>query len=74
MNGSNPEFEIAVAASKDAILMVEGEAKEHSEEEVLEAILFGHEQIKEYVAMIEKMQAEVGKQKENLNLLLQTKN
>ena len=60
---ANSEFEIAVAASKDAILMVEGEAKEHSEEEVLNAILFGHEKIKEYVSLIEKMQAEVGKPK-----------
>jgi len=59
----NSEFQIAVAASKDAILMVEGEANEHSEEEVLEAILFGHEQIKEYCAMIDKMQSEVGKTK-----------
>ena len=59
----NSEFEVAVAASKDAILMVEGEAKQHTEEEVLEAILFGHEKIKEYCALIEKMQAEVGKTK-----------
>ena len=56
----NSEFEIAVAASKDAILMVEGEAKQHTEEEVLEAILFGHERIKEYCDLIEKMQSEVG--------------
>ncbi len=59
----NSDFEIAVSASKDAILMVEGEANEHSEEEVLEAILFGHEQIKLYCDMIEKMQSEVGKPK-----------
>ena len=59
----NSEFEIAVSASKDAILMVEGEANEHSEEEVLDAILFGHEQIKKYCEMVSKMQSEVGKTK-----------
>ena len=52
-----------MSASNDAILMVEGEGNEHSEEEVLEAILFGREQIKEYCAMVAKMQSEVGKTK-----------
>lgn len=57
------DLEIAVAASKDAILMVEGEAKIVPEAEVLEAIFFGHENIKEYVALVEKMMSEIGKNK-----------
>ena len=59
----NSEFEIAVSASKDAILMVEGEANEHSEEEVLEAILFAHEKIKSFCDVVLTMQEEVGKTK-----------
>ena len=54
------EFELAVAASDDAILMVEGEAQEHTEKEVLEAILFGHSHIKQFCALARQMQKEVG--------------
>lgn len=57
------EFELVVSASKDAILMVEGEANQHSEKEILEAILFAHSQIKEYCALIETMKSEMGKEK-----------
>lgn len=54
------DIELAVAASKDAILMVEGEAKEISEADMLAAIIFAHNSIKEYCALVEKMQEEVG--------------
>ncbi len=57
---SKSEFELAVAASDDAILMVEGEAQEHPEKEILEAILFGHSHIKQYCAVVRQMQKEVG--------------
>lgn len=57
------DLEIAVAASSDAILMVEGEAHVVPEKEVLEAIFFAHDNIKEYCALVEKMQKEVGKPK-----------
>ncbi|MCP4912995.1 MAG: polyribonucleotide nucleotidyltransferase [Oligoflexia bacterium] len=57
------DMEIAVAASTDAILMVEGEANLVPEKEVLEAIFFGHDNIKEFVELVKKMQAEVGKPK-----------
>jgi polyribonucleotide nucleotidyltransferase len=56
-------LEITVSASKDAILMVEGEAHQLSEEDILEAILFAHEEIKRVCAMISTMQDEVGKTK-----------
>jgi polyribonucleotide nucleotidyltransferase len=57
------DLEIAITASKDAILMVEGEAKIVPEKEVLEAINFGHEQIKNFCAIVDQMQKEIGKKK-----------
>lgn len=59
----NSDLEIAVAGSADAILMVEGEAKIVPEKDVLEAIFWGHDQIKGFVEVIAKMQKEVGKKK-----------
>lgn len=56
-------IELVLAASKDAILMVEGEASEVSEEEMMEALQFGHQQIGEFCDVLEKMTAEVGKTK-----------
>ena len=43
----NSDIDIMVAASTDNIMMVEGEMKEISESEMIEAIAFGHEAIKE---------------------------
>lgn len=57
------EMNVAVAGTKEAILMVEAGAKEVSEQVVLDAILFGHEEIKKLVAFQEQIQAEVGKPK-----------
>ncbi len=57
------DLEVAVAASKDAILMVEGEADIVPEDQVLAAIFYGHDQIKEFVALAEKIRQEVGKPK-----------
>lgn len=57
------DLEIAVAGSKDAILMVEGEGEEVPEAEVLEAILFGHDHCKKMCEVISKMQKEVGRPK-----------
>ena len=54
---------LAVAGTKDAILMVEAGAKEINEDEMLDAIWFGHEEIKKLVEWQEKIMAEVGKPK-----------
>lgn len=54
---------LAVAGTKDAILMVEAGSKEISEDEMLDAIWFGHEEIKKLVEWQEKIMAEVGKPK-----------
>jgi len=52
-----------LAGTKDAIMMVEAGSKEISEEQMLGAILFGHEEIKKLCDFIEKIGAEVGKEK-----------
>ena len=48
--------------------MVEAGAKEVSEEVMLDAIMFGHEKIKELIAFQEKIVAEVGKPKREIEL------
>lgn len=57
---------ITVAGSETAILMVEGGAQEAPEEDVLDAIMFGHETIKELVAFQKKIIEKVGKLKRTL--------
>lgn len=57
---------ITVAGSETAILMVEGGAQEAPEEDVLDAIMFGHETIKALVAFQKKIIEEVGKPKRTL--------
>lgn len=57
---------ITVAGSETAILMIEGGAQEAPEEDVLDAIMFGHETIKELVAFQKKIIEEVGKPKRTL--------
>ena len=56
-------LELLVAGSEEAVLMVEGEANEISESEMLEAIVFGHNNIKEFCELLHKMTKEVGKKK-----------
>ena len=54
---------ITVSGTKDAIMMVEAGADILSEEEVLNAILFAHEEIKSICNFIETIKEEVGKEK-----------
>ena len=54
---------LVVAGTRDAIMMVEAEANEVPEEVMLEAIMFGHEEIKKIVAKIEELVAACGKEK-----------
>lgn len=60
------DMNVTVAGSETAILMVEGGAQEVPEEEVLDAIMFGHEQIKKLVAFQKKIVEEVGKEKQEM--------
>ena len=48
-------IDLTVSGTKEAILMVEAGAKEVSEELMLDAIMFGHEEIKKQVAFQEKI-------------------
>lgn len=54
---------VVVAGTKDAIMMVEAEANEVPEEVMLEAIMFGHEEIRKIVATIEEFVSIAGKEK-----------
>ncbi len=56
-------LELLVAGSNEAVLMVEGESNEVSETEMLEAIVFGHNNIKEYCKLLTQMTKEVGVKK-----------
>jgi polyribonucleotide nucleotidyltransferase len=60
---ADSEVELVIAASKEAIMMVEGEANEVCEEDMMEALIFGHDNIKEFCTVLEKMKSEVGKEK-----------
>jgi len=55
------DIDLTVAGTKDAINMVEAGSKEVSEELMLEALMFGHEAIKELVAFQEQIISEIGK-------------
>lgn len=55
---------LTVAGTKDAVMMVEAGAKELSEDEMLEAILFAHKEIKRICAFISDIQAEIGEEKQ----------
>ncbi|AQS59329.1 polyribonucleotide nucleotidyltransferase [Desulforamulus ferrireducens] len=52
------DMHLVVAGTDDAIMMVEAGAKEVPENEMLEAIMFGHETVKEIVRFIEKFREE----------------
>ena len=62
------DIELTVAGTDVAINMVESSAKEVSEADMLEALLFGHETIKELVAFQKEIAAEVGKEKFEFNI------
>jgi polyribonucleotide nucleotidyltransferase len=57
------DIDLVVAASKDAIVMVEGGAAEASENDVVEALMFAHRSAQPILELIEKMRAAVGRPK-----------
>ena len=63
------DIELSVAGTATAINMVESSAKEVSEEDMLGALLFGHEEIKKLVAFQEQIVQEIGKEKMEVTLL-----
>ena len=65
----NSDIELSVAGTATAINMVESSAKEVNEEDMIGALLFGHEEIKKLVAFQEEIVREVGKEKMEVTLL-----
>jgi len=55
------ELDLVVAATETAVMMVESEAKELSEEIMLGAVVYGHEQMQAVIKMINELSAEAGK-------------
>jgi polyribonucleotide nucleotidyltransferase len=55
------KLELVVAGTKDAVLMVESEANRLSEDVMLGAVMFGHEQMQVAIDTINELAAEVGK-------------
>lgn len=62
------DINLIVAGTKDAINMVEAGANEVPEETMLEAIMFGHNEIKRLIAFQEEIAAQVGKAKTEVKL------
>ena len=54
-------LDLVVAATATAVMMVESEAKELSEEIMLGAVVFGHEKMQAVITMINELTAEAGK-------------
>lgn len=64
------DIDLIVAGTKDAINMVESGAQEVSEADMLEALLFGHEAVKELCAFQDEIIAEIGQEKMEIELIL----
>ncbi|MCP1305835.1 polyribonucleotide nucleotidyltransferase [Paenibacillus tyrfis] len=62
------DIHLVVAGTKDAIMMVEAGAEEVPEEVMLEAIMFGHDEIRKIVAVQDQFVQEVGKPKMEVKL------
>mgnify|MGYP000400228545 FL=1 len=57
------DIELVVAGTADSIMMVEGESKEVSEQELLDALKFAQQEIKKIVDLQNQLRAEAGKTK-----------
>lgn len=63
------DIDLTVAGTKDAINMVEAGAKEVTEDDMLEALMFGHDAVKELIKFEEKIIKEVGQEKMEYEVL-----
>ena len=57
------DLDLVVACSKSAIVMVEGGAAEANEKDIIDALMFAHEQAQPILALIERMRAAIGRPK-----------
>src|SRR3569833_3421747 len=55
------QLDLVVAGTEDAVLMVESEARELPEAVMLDAVMFGHQQMQTVIKAIKEMAADVGK-------------
>ena len=62
------DINLSVAGTKDAINMVESGSKEVSEEDMIDALMVGHEAIKKLVAFQEEIVSKIGKEKITVEL------
>ncbi|RST75525.1 polyribonucleotide nucleotidyltransferase [Siminovitchia acidinfaciens] len=62
------DIDLIVAGTKDAVNMVEAGAEEVPEETMLEAIMFGHDEIKRLIAFQEEIAEQVGKENREIEL------
>lgn len=60
-------MDVTVSGTKDAVMMVEAGAKEVSEKEMLDAIMFAHEEIKKQVAFQEEIVKDLGVEKAHID-------
>jgi polyribonucleotide nucleotidyltransferase len=57
------DLDLVVAGSGDFVNMVEGDCREVSEQDILSALQFGHDKIKQITALLEELKVKVGKPK-----------
>ncbi len=62
------DMDLVVAGNADSIIMIEGEAKELSNKEILDALTFGHEYIKQFVALQNQIAKLVNNPKRDVKL------
>jgi polyribonucleotide nucleotidyltransferase len=62
------DIELTMGVTKDAIVMVEGGANQVSEKELIDAMMFGHEQAQAVLGLIEKLRGAVGKPKREFSV------
>ncbi len=64
------DIDLIVAGTKEAINMVEAGAKQVSEEDMLEALMFGHAEIKKLCEFQEEIAREIGKEKQPVDIFV----
>jgi polyribonucleotide nucleotidyltransferase len=62
------DIDLVVAATKDAIVMVEGGADEASEADVIDALMFAHKEGQKIIELIERIRSAVGKPKREFSV------
>lgn len=63
---SDSDIDLVIAGNEDSILMVEGEAREISEDTMVEALEFGHKSIKEIIELEKSLISDCGKAKKEV--------